>query len=312
MAFTIDVDEGKWSKKILETLLIDRTTNRNIIWGTDDYKDLGEEYNSHFPIQYNLITGKNGDVIQPRILKTKENQGNRTKEKAEVFTPSWICNAQNNLVDTAWFERENIFNVEKNKIWKATTNKVEFSKGKTWKMYVDENRLEITCGEAPYLVSRYDTVTGEPIELEQRIGILDRKMRIVNENTLTEKEWMKWVERAFQSIYGFEFQGDSLLIARENLLASYCEYYEARFNREPEEKVLLKIARIISWNLWQMDGLTYTIPYQEVVEPNMELSFDDFEEKKQKVLCVIKDWRARKNITFQDLLNKGDDTNEKK
>lgn len=312
MAFTIDVDEGKWSKKILETLLVDRTNNRNIIWGTDDYEDLGEEYNSHFPIQYNLITGENGDVIQPRILKTKENQGNRTKEKAEVFTPSWICNTQNNLVDTAWFERENVFNVEKDKIWKATTNKVEFPKGKTWKMYVDENRLEITCGEAPYLVSRYDTVTGEPIELEQRIGILDRKMRIVNENTLTEKEWMKWVERAFQSIYGFEFQGDSLLIARENLLASYCDYYEARFNREPEETALLKIARIISWNLWQMDGLTYTIPYQEVVEPNMQLSFDGFEGKEQKALCVIKDWRARKNITFQDLVNKGDDTNEKK
>lgn len=312
MAFTIDVDEGKWSKKIIETLLMDRTTNRNIIWGTDDYEGLGEEYNSHFPIEYNLITGENGDVIQPRILKTKENQGNRTKEKAEIFTPSWICNAQNNLVDTAWFERENVFNIEKQKTWKTTTNKVEFPKSKTWKMYVDENRLEITCGEAPYLVSRYDTVTGESIELEQRIGILDRKMRIVNENTLTEKEWMKWVERAFQSIYGFEFQGDSLLIARENLLASYCDYYEARFNRDPEEKVLLKIARIISWNLWQMDGLTYTIPYQKVVEPNMQLSFDNFEGKEQKKLCVIKDWRARKNITFQDLLNKGDDTNEKR
>ena len=214
MAFTIDVDEGKWSKKVLETLLIDRTTNRNIIWGTDDYENLGKEYNSHFPILFHLITGENSNIIQPRILKTKENQGNRTKEKAEVFTPSWICNAQNNLVDKAWFERDKVFNIEKEKTWEATTEQIEFPKGKTWKTYVDENRLEITCGEAPYLVSRYDTVTGEPIELESRIGMLDRKMRIVNENTETEKDWLKWAERAFQSIYGFEFQGDSLLIAR--------------------------------------------------------------------------------------------------
>lgn len=312
MAFTIDVDEGKWSKKVLETLLIDRTTNRNIVWGTDDYEDLGEEYNSHFPILFHLITGENGNVIQPRILKTKENQGNRTKEKAEVFTPSWICNVQNNLVDKAWFEREHVFNIEKEKTWEVNTEKIEFSKGKTWKKYVDENRLEITCGEAPYLVCRYDTVTGEPIELQQRIGILDRKMRIVNENTKTEKDWIKWSERAFQSVYGFEFQGDSLLIARENLLASYCDYYEARFKREPEEKELLNIARIISWNLWQMDGLTFTIPYQEAVEPNMQLSIFDLTGEEQKVLCIIKDWRARKNITFQDLLNKEVGANERK
>lgn len=173
MAFTIDVDEGKWSKKVLETLLIDRTTNRNIVWGTDDYEDLGEEYNSYFPILFHLITGENGNVIQPRILKTKQNQGNRTKEKAEVFTPSWVCNSQNNLIDNAWFGKENVFNLEQEKSWISTTDRIEFPKGKTWKKYVDENRLEITCGEAPYLVCRYDTVTGKPIELQQRIGMLD-------------------------------------------------------------------------------------------------------------------------------------------
>ena len=81
MAFTIDVDEGKWSEKVLETLLIDRTTNRNIVWGTDDYEDLGEEYNSHFPILFHLITGENGNVIQPRILKQKKIKGIELKKK---------------------------------------------------------------------------------------------------------------------------------------------------------------------------------------------------------------------------------------
>lgn len=312
MAFTIDVDENKWSIDILKTLLIDRTTNRNIIWGTDDYEYLGNQYHSHFPIEVELITGKHSDIIRPRVLKAKEKQGTRTKDRAEVFTPSWICNAQNNLVDNAWFEREKIFNIEKKPSWEATSEKIEFPKGRKWKDYVDENRLEITCGEAPYLASRYDTVTGDPIELDQRIGMLDRKMRVIDENVETEKEWMKWTERAFQSIYGFEFQGDSLLIARENLLASYCDYFEERFKMEPEEKELLKIANIISWNLWQMDGLTFTIPYQEAVEPNMQLKFFDLVGEEEKVLCVIKDWRARKNITFQDLLNKEDDANERK
>ena len=307
MAFTIDVDENKWSKDILQILLVDRTTNRNIIWGTDDYEILGKEYNSHYPILFELITGKNSGVIQPRILKTKESQGNRIKRKAEVFTPSWVCNAQNNLVDNAWFESENVFNEEIEKAWKTTTGKINFpdKRDRTWKKYVDEKRLEITCGEAPYLVSRYDTVSGEPIDLKNRIGMIDRKMRVVAENTESEEEWLKWAERAFQSIYGFEFQGDSLLIARENLLASYCDYMEDRLHRQPTEKELLNIAKTISWNMWQMDGLTYTIPYEQEVEPVQQLTIFDMEEGKKKSLCVIKDWRAKRIYTFQDLLSKG-------
>lgn len=307
MSFTIDVDEGKWSKDVLKILLIDRTTKRNIIWGTDDYKPLGKEYNEHYPILFELITGENSDVIQPRILKTIESQGNRTKGKAEVFTPSWVCNAQNNLVDNAWFDGENIFNKETEKGWETTTEKIKFTdkKDRTWKKYVDERRLEIACGEAPYLVSRYDAVSGEPLEPKDRIGMLDRKMRVVGENTDNESDWLKWSERTFQSVYGFEFQGDSLLIARENLLASYCDYMEEKLNRQPTEKELINIAKIISWNLWQMDGLTYTIPYEEAVEPIEQITMFDFQEKDKKILCNIKDWRAKRIYTFQDLLNKG-------
>ena len=307
MAFTIDIDEGEWSKEVFKILLVDRTTNRNIIWGTDDYELLGNEYNSHYPILFELITGKNSGLIQPRILKTKESQANRTKRKAEVFTPSWVCNAQNNLVDNAWFEGENIFNREIEKGWKINTEKVKFpdKRNKTWQRYVDEKRLEITCGEAPYLVSRYDTVSGEPLELKYRIGMLDRKMRVVCENTDSDMEWLKWSERAFQSVYGFEFQGDSLLIARENMLASYCDYMEEKLNRHPTEKELVNIATIISWNLWQMDGLTYTIPYEEVVEPIEQMNLFDFQEKDKKCLCIIKDWRVKRIYTFQDLVNKG-------
>lgn len=286
MAFTIDVDEGKWSKELLQILLVDRTTTRNIIWGTDDYELLGKEYHSHYPILFELITGENSSVIQPRILKTKESQGNRTKGKAEVFTPSWVCNAQNNLVDNAWFGRDNVFNKEIEKAWETTMEKIQFpdKKDRTWQKYVDEKRLEIACGEAPYLVSRYDTVSGEHLKLKDRIGMLDRKMRVVGENTNNEGDWFKWSERAFQSIYGFEFQGDSLLIARENLLVSYCDYMEDKLNREPTEKELINIAKIISWNLWQMDGLTYTIPYEKAVEPMEQITLFDFQEKDKKKL----------------------------
>jgi len=80
---------------------------------------------------------------------------------------------------------------------------------------------------------------------------------------------------------------------------------EDKLNRQPTEKELINIAKIISWNLWQMDGLTYTIPYEKAVEPIEQITLFDFQEKDKKSLCIIKDWRAKRIYTFQDLVNKG-------
>ena len=205
-------------RTLLEILLQDKTTKKNIIWATDDYAELGEPYSFKKEILPELVTGEQDSLIQPRVEKALEHQTNRTRDKAEVFTPSWICNAQNNLVDEQWFGRKDVFNIQKEMSWKATADKIAFPDDRqhTWQKYVDAQRLEISCGEAPYLVSRYDTVTGETIPISQRIGLLDRKLR---ENTDTEEEWFTWTKRAFQSVYGFEYQGDSLLLARENLFA---------------------------------------------------------------------------------------------
>lgn len=305
--------EYAYSKKIylelLKILLIDRTTGRNIIWGTEDYEYLGSSYHSHYEISVELISGVNHNIIQPRIFKTKDRRGNRTKGKAEVFTPAWLCNKQNNLIDEAWFGRQNVFNKSLDNKWITNEEKIGFSdnKDKSWQNYVDERRLEVACGEAPYLVSRYDSVTGRHIKLNERIGLLDRKMRIVSENTLTEAEWLKWTERAYQSIYGFEFQGDNLFLARENMLLSYVEYTESKLRRIPSEKELLNIAKIISWNIWQMDGLTNTIPYQVAKEQYEQISiFGMSQEKASFSYCTIKDWRSKKITEFRKLMESGD------
>jgi hypothetical protein len=188
MKQSIDIRENellRQSEELLAELLRDHTTGENILWATDDYVSLGEEYGYYSPITIPCITGDNERVIQPRVLKSREEQINRTKDKAEVFTPSWVCNAQNNLVDEAWFGRKDVFNSvdQETNRWEATVEPIEFPDGKTWKDYVRSTRMEITCGEAPYLVSRYDTTTGEFIPVSQRIGMLDRKLRVVSENT---------------------------------------------------------------------------------------------------------------------------------
>ena len=211
-----------------------------------------------------LITGKNGHIIMPRVHKKKTLQQNRVKEMAEVFTPSWICNAQNNLVDTNWFGKANVFNTEiienNSNTWVINKSKIEFPEDKPWKDYILSKRLEITCGEAPYITSRYDTVTGEFIDVPNRIGILDRKLRVINENVENSEEWLKHVQEAYESTYAFEWQGDSLLLAREAMLITFIENYIHQFDKEPILKSIKYIAYIISWNVWQMDGIKGVLP----------------------------------------------------
>ena len=214
-------------------------------------------------------------------------------------------------MDEAWFGKKDVFNHAADKTWFATTDKIPFisKSSKSWKAYVDERRLEITCGEAPYLVSRYDTTTGELIPLKQRIGLLDRKLRIVNENVDSESDWLKWSKRAVESVYGFEYQGDNLLLARENLLATYVDYMYDFLQRIPTEIELFDIATIISWNLWQMDGLTGCPPYYDKISQYIQTSLFDFMEEATETLiptsspCQIKDWRSKKINKFNDLLS---------
>lgn len=308
------------SAEVLDTLLRDHTTGQNIFWATHDYEALGRGYDYHAPILPELITGQGGMVIRPRVLKTKAEQVDRSKDMAEVFTPSWVCNAQNNLIDEAWFGRSNVFNTEDatNHTWLATTDRIEFPDGKTWKDYVRATRMELTCGEAPYLVSRYDATTGEPIPISQRIGLLDRKLRVVSENTETSGEWLEGAQTAYKNIYGFEWQGDNLLLAREALLWTFIEYFQAKFHKAPLLKSINFIAYIISWNLWQMDGLKGVVPEScrnGVMEKELTLfgeqeklvnclgcQHDDIR-KHNGQYCLIRDWKNdKKKIRFIDLL----------
>ena len=312
----IEDDILKISEPVLANLLQDRTTRKNIIWATADYLHLGNDYEAKCEITVSQITGFCTHVIQPRITKAKEHQINRTRNKAEVFTPSWICNNQNNLIDEAWFGRKNIFNISTVHSWETIKSKIIFPKDskKSWKNYVDAKRLEISCGEAPYLVSRYDTVSGNEIPIAERIGLLDRKLRVVNENTDNENEWYKWVKRAYQSIYGYEYQGDSLLLARENLLYTFVDNMIYKFNRVPIENELKEIVKIISWNIWQMDGITMAVPFSEKPCVNLQMTLfdyiDDMQHKgKEPIPCKIFDWRSNNSLEFRSML-KGENSDE--
>ncbi len=327
----IDVPEESircMDEKLLDILLSDKTTHKNILWATKDYENLGAGFEEDSQILPQSLGGRWADLIRPRIAKSLAAQSDRTRSRAEVFTPARICNKQNNLIDEQWFGRRDVFNRENGETWETVTEPISFEgTRKDWKKYVDAQRLEISCGEAPYLVSRYDAVSGEKIPLQRRVGLLDRKMRIVNENTVSDEDWLIWSRRAYESVYGYEYQGDSLLLARENLLYSYIEYHRERFGETPSVRRLRKIALIIAWNIWQMDGLKYVVPGSctpESAKPSLLDCIGGYTPEELKavsrpcpgcatgdihrhtgIYCRIMDWRSKSSGTFISMTKGG-------
>lgn len=300
---------------ILEILLIDRTTGKNILWGTSNYSRFGKGFAMDDYLPFKQLTNSSKEIIKPRILKSKTEQKKRSKDMAEVFTPAWICNLQNNLIDEEWFGYKDAFNIQNDNVWERT-NKVLF-KGKNWKDYVDLERIEITCGEAPYLTSRYDVVNGGEIAPLDRVGLLDRKLRVVFENANNEDDYIENSLLALKRTYGYDFQGDNVLIARKNLLFTYIEFYIEKFGVEPTLELLTEAAKIISWNIWQMDGLKYVIPFSCHKEETVQLSlFEDMQEEPDMckgcrtgnihehngIYSKIKDWRLNKCVRFVDII----------
>ncbi len=323
-----DIGELEHLRKIdglVEQLLRDHTTGGRIYWASSGQARCngdGMGYFDELTPETIFIEGFN-PMVRRRALASAAERAARVKSKAEVYTPSWVCNLQNNVIDAAWFGRDTgLFN-EPDKSdshrWVTNRQKIIFpdTDGKTWKDYVSSRRLELTCGEAPYLCNRYDAATGEyNMDVRGRIGILDRKLRVVSENVDSPSDWLVWGKVALRTTYGFEWCGDSLFLARVAMLLTFIEHYIDRFgvlmyNRRYRH-FLPGAAYIISWNLWQMDGRTFGLPgYTPIVPPARDeraLFADDDTYNKIDIpvrqrLCVVKDFLSGIDVVHRQSLS---------
>lgn len=284
---TVDISEegiANDSGTLLTILLKDRTTNKNVVWASPSYEGMGKPFCADQPIKKNLIIGPYDSIIQPRVEKNKRNQEIRTRKRGEVFTPPWLVDKQVSIV--------------MNEIGDIS-----------FESFIALRWLELACGEAPYIVTRYDSVSGDIIPVDKRVGFLDRKLQRIAEESTTEKEFIKWSKIAYESSYGYELQGDSLVLARENLLLSFCEHYDCKFGKLPTMKVIKQIANIISYNIFQMNGLTKQTPYSSDSKNNIQLNlFDEVndQEKKGDMFTLVKDWK-NKVLVSVDSISKGDE-----
>lgn len=260
---------------LLDLLLVDKTTGTNVLWATDDYQSYGEGFHAKDTMSQDALLS-HPQILQPRKQKAIEHQSARTREHAEVFTPSWMCRKMNDIADAEL--------------------KASFPEGNA---YIKARVLEITCGEAPFLTSRYDVVSGEAIPVEKRTGLLDRKLMVVDRLATDENDWMPLALCALQSTYGYEWQGDSLLLARINIARSFSDHLEHTWGRQPTLAEWRKVLHVIAWNVWQMDGLTGTIPLSEPEPVDGQLDLFAMPERKSTTpLCRTYDWRSNRSVVY--------------
>ena len=114
------------------------------------------------------------------------------------------------------------------------------------------------------------------------------------------------------------------LCANSRQPGTFIDYYKERFRVDPEVKLLKDIANIITWNIWQMDGLKGVVPYSchDTTGYNEQMSLfeTELEEKRlpcpgcekndmfhhNGIYCRIYDWNGvKKSIPYISLFKEG-------
>lgn len=297
ITLNISKDLERYAKNgVLDVLLKDYSTGKNIVWATSAYINRGIGYEPESEITPDAISKSNLGVIKTRAEKAAEEQASLTKSFAEVFTPTWVCKYMIDEVESA------------NALILDSMNSIQDKR-----KYIRTISLEITCGEAPFITNRYDAADGIYIPIEKRIGILDRKLRMVQEIATSFDTWKKWALEALRSVYGYEYQGDNLLITRINALRAVEEAAQVA-GYSLVTATLKRFAEAISHNFFQMDGLTYCVPFKALDESYYQPTLFDFlstEEDNEEtadrdpVFAKIINWQTSEEIEFRDLRGEG-------
>ena len=83
-----DILESEIPRDVLDILLKDRTTGKNILWMTDGYEHLelifGIKMGIHDPIDADAISRPGNKIIRPRVDKSKEEQRKRVMANARA------------------------------------------------------------------------------------------------------------------------------------------------------------------------------------------------------------------------------------
>ena len=162
-------------------------------------------------------------------------------------------------------------------------------------------------------------------------SFFDHKLQVIDRHAKSKKEWLEYAEIALKATYGYEWQGDNLIIARENLLLTLEDFYRDFCTNKLKLKSIQYLmedqlecfAEIISWNIFQMDGLKYVVPmsckHENRIIPGELTLFGETPDVIEKYECEgckfnrptkhngkyvqIMDWVESKPVRFINIVN---------
>lgn len=235
-----EIDES-----VLETLLTDKSTRRPLVWPSGP--------------NHPAAWMSREDFLRPQ-LAAEDPQA----EQAEFL--EW--NRKLNTLDAAWFGHEPAFNEESAQGWQTLSEPVAFDDPFHWKKYVTRPVFLFQAGHGQALVFRPFAQGAEPMQYGKRMGILDRRLRIISENTREESEWLRWAESALQSLYGTDVSPLAIFQARLSALVAVREAYAQRFGGQLPVREEKYMVTTLCWNLFQMDPRTgCSFPVEEKPAP---------------------------------------------
>lgn len=200
------------------------------------------------------MTVERARALLPRCMKPHDERSSRQDNYAEVFTPLWMVRIMTDEVDPVCDD---------------------------WQSYVCVRVLEPTCGEAPFLTTRYDPSLSLSQHSCERVGMLDRKLSAIPPCP----DRTEWCLRALQSCHGCELNADSLLLARVNVLLTFIDACA------PSHDAIMRACDIITWNLWQMDMYTLSPPHAPVMKPTLD-NYADGRKGPMNRKCRLMDWNT--------------------
>jgi type I restriction-modification system DNA methylase subunit len=162
-------------------------------------------------------------------------QKERTLDNAEVFTPYNIVQRMTRMFE---FPEDNLD-------------------------FFNQICVDGCCGEGALTTTKYDTVTVREIPILDRSGLLDLKLKRIPKD-ISNIEWIELSKIVLKSLYGYELNDDSLFIARVNILLDVIDFYKSNYDIEIDDNVICDWAEIISYNFFNMDGLTLCVPNKQI------------------------------------------------
>lgn len=251
--------------RILVTLFKDCAAGRNIVWTDDECVEFGDGFIGDNGIAIEKITNFSSGAIKPHIAKKQGRRFERIMTRAGAIVPSWLFNRMNNSIDAVWLDMRDVSYVKNDVERNSGLKRIVFHEksGRSGRVYVESHRPGITCGEASFAYSHYDTVTMDASPVGGRIGFSNRMLCVVSEKIGYCREWVRWAPAAPEASSGFEFQCCCLPTCI-NVFGTFWEHQRERWSAGMAEVETGQTVWILLWNILQLNGPICTMPANQM------------------------------------------------